>query len=128
MTAAQHNRKTGAMGWRLLRWFMVPVVLLALGLATIQMADAHPVQHHSDHGLATALSDVTLGSPECCDDAEAGHTAGACSSFGHCVACATGNAGAFAPALSPEARIDPRLIILPAGLSSGPSGHPPKSA
>lgn len=127
MTGVRINRKTGAGSWRWLRWFMVSLILLSLGLATIQMADAHPVQHHSDHGLAATLSDVAPGSPQCCDDADPGHAAGACSNSGHCFACATSTAGALAPALSPEACLDPRLIVLPAGLTSDPAGRPPKS-
>ncbi len=128
MTGVRINSETGAWSWRWLRWFMVSLILLSLGLATIYMADAHPVQHHSDHGLTTALSDVASGSPECCDDADPGHAAGACSTSGHCVACATSTAGTIAPTLSPEARPDPRLIVLPAGLTSDPAGRPPKSA
>lgn len=128
MIAIRNNRKTGSRGWRMLRWFVVPLVLLALGLAGVSMAQAHPAQHHSTHGLSGAISDIALDNQECCDEADPGHTNGSCSSLGHCAACAVGNAGMSGPEFSPETCLELRLMILPVGLTAGPAGHPPKAS
>ncbi|WP_210880329.1 hypothetical protein [Roseovarius autotrophicus] len=112
----------------MLRWFMAPLVLLALGLAGILMAGAHPIQDHSEHSMAAAISDIAPDGHGCCDEADPGHITGSCLGVGHCVACATGNAGMSAPKFSPETCFGLRLIILPSGLASGPSGRPPKAS
>lgn len=128
MIAIRNKRKTGALGLHVLRWFAIPLVLLALGLAGISMAESHPVQHHSEQGPAAAVFGFALDSQECCDETDPRHTSGSCNSFGHCVACAVGSAGTPGPEFSPEACLELCLTILPAGLSSGPAGHPPKAS
>jgi hypothetical protein len=128
MIAVRNNRKTEGMGWRLLRWFTLPLVLLALGISGNPKAEAHPVQVHFQHSVAGAVSDVAPDSRECCDEADHSHTTGSCSNFGHCAACAAGNAGVSTPDFSAEGCFGLPLIILPAGLSCGPAEHPPKAS
>jgi len=112
----------------MLRWFAVSLVLLALGLADISMAQARPAQHHSEHGLSGAISDIALVGQECCDQTDAGHTKGSCAMSGSCVACAVESADVLLPEFSLAACLEPHLMILPAGLASGPAGPPPKAS
>lgn len=126
MIAVRNNSKTGAIGWRVMRWFAMLLVVLAFGVAGISMAESHPVQHLAEQGPAGEVFDSALDSQECCDETDPGHTNGSCTSFGHCVGCAIGNAGIPGPEFFSEACLELRLIILPAGFASGPAAHPPK--
>ncbi len=112
----------------MLRWLIVPLVLVALGLAGVSMAEAHPFQHSAGHSPFGMMSDIAHDSQECCNEADAEHITDACSILGHCVVCTVGNSAASVPALSPEACVGLRMTSLPSGHDSGPARHPPKSS
>ena len=55
----------------MLRWLIVPLVLVALGLAGVSMAEAHPFQHSAGHSPFGMMSDIAHDSQECCNEADA---------------------------------------------------------
>lgn len=127
MIAVRNNRKSGIRSLRFLRLLLVPVVLLALGLAGIPMAEAHGAHDHPEHSLSHANPSIAADNGACCDEVDVAHGSGACLNAGHCVACATGNAATLAPAPMPITRISLGQFILLDGLETRPAGHPPKA-
>lgn len=112
--------------WFAARWLAAAVVLLALGLANLSMADAHPASHPASPSAIGTAVDIGHDGP-CCDETDARHAAGACSISGHCAACATVQASASVPPVSSTRRVGPGSTSLPAGRGSMPAKHPPKA-
>jgi hypothetical protein len=112
--------------WRMLRWLAVAVVVLALGLASHQGADAQPVHHGSAHVETGALHEPGALHEVSCDTTGTGH-AETCSVHGHCAICAVGQAGLRTPAPAFGSSHGLPQSPLPAGQVCGPAGPPPKS-
>lgn len=105
---------------------IIPLLALILSAAVPSTAAAHSASGTSLHNLQAAQAlepDV-----ECCADLADHHSVDFCSTSGHCGACAAENPKAGSHEAALAGRIRATLTVLPAGLSSGPAGHPPKTA
>lgn len=107
-------------------WLAIPVLALILSAAVTSAAAAHSASNAGIHDVQASLA--LAPDVECCADLADHHSADFCSTFGHCGACAADNPKAGSHEAALAGRIRATLTVLPAGLSSGPSGHPPKTA
>jgi hypothetical protein len=111
-----------------LRWFVLPVLMLALILSSALAAQTHALSHsagHKTHTTPAALVD-TDSATDCCDEHEQDHAATPCAVAGPCVGCATADADkAMVHTFSTEC---PGSIIaaLPAGRNLAPAKQPPR--
>ena len=107
-------------------WLAIPVLALILSAAVPSTAVAHSASEpgsHSEQAAQALVPDM-----ESCADLADHHGVDFCSTSGHCGACVADNPKARIHEAALAGRIRATLTVLPAGLSSAPAGHPPKTA
>ena len=111
-------------GWFAARWLVVPLILLALSLSGVSLAQAHPGASVAD---AISVGHAAVGADaDCCADHSGRHASETCSVLGHCSACAVEEAATEALATMTVARLCLGAVQLPASRGAIPFGPPPK--
>lgn len=118
---------TGSRRGFILRWLAVALVLIAIGLAGLSTANAHPFQADTAGSIVDIQDASGPDNAHCCHEGQNQHDGDSCPAYGQCGGCALDGDKIGAPKPSSAAHRSRRLATLPVGLVTSPAGHPPKS-